>query len=178
MTDEAGTHARMVETYPLGADGPFPGNPNCPLLVYRAALALAGDAAAECERLFARHGWSGGWRDGVYPYHHFHSNAHEALGFVAGSARVRFGGPNGPVVEVAAGDVVVIPAGVAHKKESATPDLLVIGAYAEGRGPDLRRGRPEERESVLRNVEQVPLPEADPVLGAAGPLRRRWRPQG
>ena len=122
-----------------------PLNPRLPLVVYRGVLESGPGAAASCETLFAGNGWSGGWRGGVYPYHHYHSTAHEALGIVAGSAKVRLGGDSGTLIDLHAGDVVVIPAGVAHKGEAASPDLLIVGAYPGGRsghaGPRQRRPR-------------------------------------
>ena len=35
------------------------------------------------------------WRNGIYPYVHYHSMIHEALGVARGRAKVRFGGDNG-----------------------------------------------------------------------------------
>jgi uncharacterized protein YjlB len=165
-----------VETHHLAENGEIPNNPALPLLVYRGALPLDGDAAAECERIFAANGWPPAWRDGIYPYHHYHATAHEALGIVRGEARVRFGGEGGPVVEVRAGDVVVVPAGVGHKSEGASGDLLVVGAYPDGRDePDLCTGKPEERERARARIPLVARPAADPVFGAAGPLIEAWR---
>ena len=91
-----------------------------------------------------------------------------------GTARVRFGGENGASLDLAAGDVVVIPAGVGHKNEGSSPDFLVVGAYPEGRAWDVRRGDPREREEVMANLARVPLPGADPVLGPGGPLAASW----
>jgi uncharacterized protein YjlB len=167
--------ASTIEEYLFADDGRVPNNPRLPLIVYRGALATGPDAAAACEALFAANGWSGGWRAGIYSHHHYHSTAHEALGIVAGSARVRLGGEGGKIVELRAGDAVVIPAGVAHKSEAATPDFLVVGAYPGGHGPDMRTPGARERARALANIDAVPLPARDPVCGAPGPLLERWR---
>jgi uncharacterized protein YjlB len=164
-----------IETHLFIDDGRVPNNPQLPLVVYRGVLDTGRSAAAACEMLFAGNGWSGGWRGGVYPYHHYHSTAHEALGIVVGSARVRLGGDGGEVIELHAGDVVVIPAGVAHKGEAASPDLLIVGAYPDGRGPDMRVPGKGERQRVLANIKAVPLPVSDPVGGRSGPLLDHWR---
>jgi uncharacterized protein YjlB len=167
--------ATQIERRLFDDDGTVPNNSRVPLVVYRGALDTGRDAAAACEALFAQNGWSGGWRGGVYPYHHYHSTAHEALGIVAGSARVRFGGDDGEVVEVRAGDVVVIPAGVAHKGEAASPDLLIVGAYPGGKGPDMRVPGNSDRQQAIANIAAVPLPQTDPVGGAEGPIVEDWR---
>jgi uncharacterized protein YjlB len=167
--------ATQVETYRFEDDGAIPNNPELPLLVYRRALGDSGDPASEFERMFRRNDWSGGWRNGIYPYHHYHSTAHEVLGIAAGRARVRFGGERGACVEVTAGDVVVVPAGVGHKCEEKSGDLLVIGAYPGGKGPDMCTGKTGERPKALENIARVKLPASDPVFGAKGPLLREWR---
>ena len=97
------------------------------------------------------------------------------LGIVAGSVRVRLGGERGETVELRAGDVVVVPAGVAHKNEGASPNLLVVGAYPGGRSPDMCRPGPQDRERALDNIGKVALPACDPVYGKSGPLLERWR---
>ena len=157
-------------TYRFADDGRFPNSP-LPLLVYRRALPP--DAAA-MERAFAAHGWSNTWRDGIFGYHHFHSIAHEVLGIAAGEARVAFGGPSGQEVAVRAGDVVVIPAGVAHGNMGQSADLLVVGAYPGGSDYDIRRGDSAEHEEAVRAIAAVPLPGSDPVLGRDGGLGRLW----
>jgi uncharacterized protein YjlB len=97
------------------------------------------------------------------------------LGVASGSGKVLFGGPSGQVLEVSAGDVVVVPAGVGHCRESKTDDLLIVGAYPDNTvRRDLRRGNPAEHQEVVRNVTAVSMPMADPVSGAAGPLVRIW----
>jgi uncharacterized protein YjlB len=155
----------------------FPEVSEFPLIVYRGALRAQGDKAAdECLGLFHRHGWSGGWTNGIYGFHHFHATTHEALGIVRGRVQVRFGGKSGPVVAVEAGDAIVIPAGVSHCNEGASDDLVVVGAYPGGHDPDMeRRGSDEMTDSARKKVHAVPAPECDPVLGKDGPLVEIWR---
>ena len=160
-------------------DGVFP-NSRLPVLIYRAALPGAPAAAgtvkpASFEELFEGHGWSSSWRNGLYSVHHYHSTAHEVLGIFQGWVTARLGGPRGQAVKLEAGDVVIIPAGVAHKNESASADFRVVGAYPDGTDPDMQYGKPGERPAVQRNIAAVPLPPTDPVQGREGPLGRIWR---
>lgn len=159
------------ETFTFRDDGAIP-NSRLPLLVYRQAVPAD---PAQIERIFTQHRWPAAWRNGVFAYHHFHSDAHEVLGVARGSAKVQFGGPDGEIVEIAAGDVVVVPAGVGHCNRGHSADLLIVGAYPENSpGHDLRRGNPAEHAEVVRNVAAVELPPADPVSGKTGPLTRIW----
>jgi uncharacterized protein YjlB len=89
---------------------------------------------------------------------------------------VRLGGDNGEVVDVNAGDAVVIPAGVAHEGEAASPDLVIVKAYSGGRGPDLRVPGQGDRERAPANIAAVPLPATDPVCDKSGPVIERWQP--
>lgn len=152
-----------------------PNNPLLPVLLYRGAIMPGPDAADRCAALFAANGWPGAWRNGIFAHHHYHSTAHEVLGIAAGSATVRLGGAGGQSVALRAGDVVVIPAGVAHKREVASGDLLVVGAYPRGQSPDLCRAGAAARERALVTLAGVPLPESDPLGGRSGPLVERWR---
>ena len=159
------------QTFTFADDGAIP-NSKLPLLVYRQAVPA--DPAA-IERIFTDNRWPAAWRDAVHPFHHFHSDAHEVLGVASGSAKVRFGGPAGAVLEVSAGDVVVVPAGVGHCNEDKSADLLIVGAYPDNTvRRDLRRGNPAEHDEVVRNIAAVRLPPADPVSGNEGPLVRIW----
>lgn len=157
-------------------DGAIPNNPALPFLVYRGALEFEGaEPAAAFEKVFADNGWGGAWRDGVYPFPHYHSTAHEVLGVCGGEARLRLGGGAGIEITARAGDVLVIPAGGGHQNLGAGKGFLVVGAYPTGQVWDLCRGHPEERPRVLDNIARVPLPQADPVYGARGPLAEHWQ---
>ena len=159
----------------LADDGTFPNNERLPLLLYKGALRLPEqDPAATVESVFAAHGWGGSWRNGVYSYHHYHSTAHEVLGVYSGTAQVQFGGPEGVVLEVAPGDVVLIPAGVAHRNVGSSADFRVVGAYPHGQRPDVNDGREGERPGTDERIARVPRPQADPAYGKDGPLREQW----
>jgi len=163
---------------PLADDGSFPNNPRLPLLVYRHAFALpaSGDRASVVEQVFHNHRWDQGcWRNGLYNYHHYHSTAHEVLGVYSGHGRIQFGGPQGVVVDTSLGDVMVVPAGVAHRKLGASANFAVVGCYPRGQDFDMNYGEPDERPEADRNIAAVPLPECDPVFGEGGPLLRYWR---
>ncbi len=166
-----------IETHFFADDGVIPNNA-LPLVLYRGALGSEGDLAARCEEMFEANGWPGAWRNGIYGHHHYHSTAHEVLGIARGSARVRLGGDNGATVELREGDVVVIPAGVAHKRESASADLLVIGSYPKGQRPDICRAEPTTHDKAAANVAKVALPALDPVTGRADPLIDCWQRGG
>jgi uncharacterized protein YjlB len=154
-------------------DGTFP-NSRLPLLLYREAIAPAEVTPEAIEGLFAENGWPPKWRSSVFTYHHYHSTAHEVLGIAAGEATLMLGGPNGRAFEVSAGDVIVIPAGVVHRRLRSSPDFLVVGGYPPGPGWDLLRGESGDRPMADQNIAKVPLPASDPVGGRLGPLTREW----
>jgi uncharacterized protein YjlB len=152
------------ETHLFADDGVFP-NSRLPVLIYRGVLAKP--EAAAFEQMFEANGWSSAWRNGLFSVHHYHSTAHEVLGIYEGrvTARLGGGGSGGKSVTLVAGDVVVIPAGVAHKNDGASPDFRVVGAYPVGTGPDMQYGKPGERPGTDRNIARVGVPAGDPVRG-------------
>lgn len=165
----------VLHTHVLVDDGAIP-NSRLPLLVYEQAADLGGaDPPATIEAALRANEWGHGWRNGVYPFHHYHSTAHEVLVVYAGSARVQFGGERGIVTTLNPGGVVVIPAGVGHKNLGATPDFRVVGAYPLGQSVDICYGKRGERPRSDENIARVPMPMADPVFGRQGPLLTCWR---
>jgi uncharacterized protein YjlB len=162
-------------TFSFQDDGAVPNNP-LPFLVYKSAVDFSGakDPAAVFERRFAANGWGESWRNGIFDFVHYHSQIHEVLGIARGTAKVRFGGNSGEVLEIAAGDVAVLPAGTGHQKLSASSDLLVVGAYPPQGTYDLCRGGAADHAKALTTIPNVPLPKSDPLFGQDGPLVTLW----
>jgi uncharacterized protein YjlB len=164
-------------TFNFADDGLVPNNP-LPVLIYVGALGLGDerDPTAAIERLFAANGWGRDmWRNGVYPFVHYHAAIHEALGIARGHGRVQLGGQKGQVFDLKAGDVAILPAGTGHQRLSASDDFLVVGGYPPERTYNLCRGdNPAERDKALTTIPRVPLPQTDPVLGADGGLTDIW----
>ncbi|MBY6036558.1 cupin domain-containing protein [Fictibacillus nanhaiensis] len=160
-----------VKTLFFTDDGKIPNHPSLPVLLYVGELKEPENAL----HIFSENGWTNGWENGVFDYHHYHSNTHEVLGVISGEAEILLGGENGVSVNVAAGDVVVLPAGTGHKKMNASPDFRVAGAYPNGIEHNLKKGNPVERPSVLDDIMLVPLPDRDPVFGKEGPLLNLWK---
>jgi uncharacterized protein YjlB len=158
-------------------DGAIPNNPHLPFLIYSKAIDLRGriDPADVIEEVFAANGWGDNmWRNGVYPFPHYHAMIHEVMGLARGRVRVRFGGKNGEEIDLEAGDVAVLPAGTGHQRLSASHDLLVVGAYPPTGRYNLCRGSRAEHARAVQSIPLVPHPEADPVYGKHGPLVGLW----
>src|SRR5262245_49296585 len=163
--------ARRVEPLVLmyKDDGAIPNNPYLPFLVYKKAIDLSGriDPAQVIEETFQANGWNDNmWRNGVFPFPHYHSMIHEAMGVARGRARVRFGGKNGRDIDLEPGDVAVLPAGTGHQRILETHDLLVVGAYPPTGHYNLCRGSRAEYARAIKSIPLVPMPDGDPVYGA------------
>ncbi|MCZ6840956.1 MAG: cupin [Alphaproteobacteria bacterium] len=179
------------------SDG-MPNNDKLPLIRYRAAVDLDDEEPESVfEKTFAQHGWGNGFRGDTFPFHHYHSVAHEVVGFARGRAEIQFGGPAGPIHRVQAGDAVVIPAGVGHRRLDETPGFSSVGAYPPGQSPDLcvmsesdariARQRPDmgnlevsvigekELQAARASITGTALPLTDPIRGNSGPIMTLWR---
>ena len=186
-----------VEHHLLREAGGSPNNETLPLIVYRAAVDVGGDEPESVlERTFGENDWGDGFRGDTYPFPHYHSAAHEVVGCARGKARLQFGGPRGPVVDVKAGDAVLIPAGVVHCRLDDAPGYASVGAYPPGQSPDLcvsseadaeaARQRDDTSDLELKVVgrNELPgtkasiagtaLPATDPIAGPDGPVATLW----
>ncbi|GGC14154.1 MULTISPECIES: cupin domain-containing protein [Dyadobacter] len=154
-------------------DGQIPNN-TLPLLLYKNAFESHGyEGAAWLEKTFAENNWTNSWRNGIYPYHHYHSTSHEVLGVYSGHALVQLGGDQGQQLRIEAGDIIVIPAGVGHKNLGSR-ELGVVGAYPDGRNWDINTGKLGERPGTDQNIKALPIPKTDPLQGTNG-LPEIWR---
>lgn len=168
------SQSTTVRDYLLEPERSIPNNPRLPLLLYQQVLSPNQENLASAfEELFASNGWPDSWRNGVFSYHHYHSSAHEVLGCYSGSATILFGGETGVSLEMQATDAVLIPAGVSHKRLSASPDFRVVGAYPRGQQPDMNYAREEERDRAIKTIPSVPLPP-DPIDGDRGAVQALW----
>ncbi|KAI1327832.1 hypothetical protein F5Y16DRAFT_370407 [Xylariaceae sp. FL0255] len=201
----------------------IPNSPK-PLLHYPGAFKSGpATAAVDAYDKFSQNGWEVQWifRYGKTQPSYFHSSAHECMAVLSGHATVRFGVADaihasnddagsedgGLEIEAQAGDVFVIPAGVAHKTFNAKPEnefkLLTSRDGYGVAGDDVRTALAEvelsgftmigaypqgcarwdfieyERDATKHPATwSVEIPDCDPLLGtAAEGLRRLWQGQ-
>lgn len=210
-----------VRQYHLFPTDLIPNSPR-PLLHYRNVLAKKAGAShcdpGEVWDMFTKNEWDVQW---IFRYSdtqvsHYHSKAHECMAVLSGTATIRFGvadtSPDmmentygsawekgGVTLDAEAGDVFIIPAGVAHKTHKARPEaefklmtpgsghgieaddpkkalseikldgFTMMGAYNGGKWDFVATG------GDFESVWSVPKPKYDPVFGdKANGLCRRW----
>ena len=166
-----------VAHYLLKRNGNFP-NSKLEVLIYQKILSLPkqkNKSAEIAQQIFYRNGWSNAWQNGIYDFHHYHSNTHECMAICMGSAAVIIGGPGGKKIFLKQGDVIILPAGTGHRCVSSTADFLCVGAYPHSKNYDLLRGTPEEFKNAIKRIKRIPVPLKDPVLGKEGFLKMYWK---
>lgn len=139
----------------------MPNSPH-PLLHYR-GLDLEPKATNYYD-LFQQNGWKVQWiyRYGQTQRSHYHSNAHECMAVLSGTATIRFGVADtstdmndntygtarehgGIEIEAKAGDVFILPAGCAHKTFNTQPEAEFT-LLTPGDGHHIAAG--QEREAL------------------------------
>lgn len=161
------------QTIYLKAAPPFP-NSTLPVILYKNAFS----DEESFTRQIRSNGWVPDWysAEGMFPYHHFHSDCHEIIAVLKGKLRGKVGGDNGVEVIMTPGDVIVLPAGVAHIGLAVTEDLWSVGGYPAGYAVhDFRLGDIAEYDNCVSNVARVPTPARDPIGGLSGPITENWR---
>lgn len=165
---------RKPEKIKIGKSEGFP-YPTLPVLLYRGVLkTYARKKANQFEEHFHASGWRGVWRDTIYTYRHFHSNAHEALGIVRGSVKVELGADKGTTVRLKAGDLIVLPAGTVHRRLAGSKNLSVVGAYPKGQQAYNMCRDLDDCRKAQQKINRLALPKSDPFYGKDGPLMKIW----
>lgn len=159
-----------VRSFYFEDDGSIPNNPNYPLLLYKNCISDYEDPKS----LLAKNNWLGSWKGRVDTRHHYHSTSHEVLIVSSGTALLQLGGEYGKKADVKKGDLIVIPAGVGHKRLEASDDFTVVGAYPGGQSYDFGYGEADERPEKVNNIKKVSIPATDPLFGNEGPLFSFW----
>ncbi|KAF5022859.1 hypothetical protein F66182_5092 [Fusarium sp. NRRL 66182] len=211
-----------VYQYHLPPTDLIPNSPR-PLLHYKNVLTKLPNTSncdpAEVWDMFSKNEWKVEWvfRYGQTQMSHFHSEAHECMAVLSGTATIRFGVADtsqdlkdntygsawergGIELEAEAGDVFVIPAGVAHKTYATKPEAefklmspgvghgieaddprralseinlsgyTMMGAYNGGYWDFVKRG------GDYGKSWRVPKPKYDPVFGTSEKgLTKTWR---
>ena len=156
-------------------DGVFPNN-SLPIILYPRVLDLPRlFPGIAIRKLFQKNDWGNNWKQGIYTYHHYHSITHEVLGVCKGESLLLLGGEQGISIYIEEGDVLVIPAGVAHMNLGKEKDVICVGGYPNGRDYDMNYGKAGERPGADENIRSVSLPQTDPVFGKKGDLIKIWK---
>lgn len=167
----------MVQSFMIQENKPFP-NSTLPVLYYPASIQnklTEGNASQEVLSFFEQNGYTNGWVGSIYTYHHFHSNTHEVLACISGDAEVQLGGPDAEIYSFKAGDVLLLPAGVAHKLIKASEDFQIIGAYPDDKEPDMQKGDLKHYLEIKKRTRKVRVPEYDPVKSSQGGVIEHWK---
>ncbi|OCT53388.1 hypothetical protein CLCR_10898 [Cladophialophora carrionii] len=141
-----------------------------PLMIYHGVFSNSAPSSVE-SHLRSIGVVSPQWTYTMFSETHFHSNTHEVLSVVAGSAKCCFGGEEneGRVEPVLSqGDVVIVPAGVGHRLLEDYGGFQMVGSYPTGKTWDMCYGKAGEEQQV-KQIETLGWFKRDPVYGDDGP---------
>ncbi|KAI5241433.1 hypothetical protein E4T43_05506 [Aureobasidium subglaciale] len=143
-----------------------------PLLLYRGAFRANTRASQIEEHLRGLGVVEPAWRYTMYSTSHFHTTSHEVLCISHGSASLCFGHEDNPscVKEtVKQGDVVIVPAGVAHRLlNDLEGGFEMVGSYPKGKSWDMCYGKKGE-EGKVKGIGGLGWFGKDPLYGETGP---------
>ncbi|KAI1741059.1 RmlC-like cupin domain-containing protein [Xylaria scruposa] len=142
-----------------------------PLLIYKSLFPSA--TVSKVESLLSDTGVvTPQWRATMYTMSHFHSTSHEVLSVTNGKATICFGHEDNPekvTCNIEKGDLVIIPAGVAHRLQAVLEgDFEMVGSYPKGYNWDMCYGIQDE-EGKIEKIKELPWFKRDPVYGDKGP---------
>ena len=153
-----------------------------PLLIYHSVFPSSHNltAASIESHLLAQGVVKPQWRYTMYSTSHFHSTTHEVLAISSGRAKLCFGHEDSPsriLQTVERGDVIVVPAGVAHRLwedlSEGGEGFEMVGCYPTGFNWDMcyGDGRAGEDNKVLEEmIRGLSWFGRDPVYGERGPV--------
>jgi len=163
------------ETILLVDNGIFP-NSTLPVLHYKKAVKLPLlFPAAALKKLFKLNNWGNNWKAGIFTFDHYHSLTHEVIGVYKGKTQLQLGGDDGLVIDLEKGDILVIPAGVAHKNLGTETQVMCVGGYPEGKDYDMNFGKPGERPQTDQNIALLKVPDTDPLAGVKSGVPVIWK---
>ena len=146
-------------------------HPHRPLMIYHDCLSSF--SASNIESHLTKVGVvEPQWRYPMYRQHHYHSTTNEILAVHRGSATLCFGGGENPekvVTDVKHGDVMILPAGVAHAMLEDHGGFQMVGGYPVGSNRwDHCVGK--EGQEAEERIRAVGWFDRDPVYGDDGPV--------
>jgi uncharacterized protein YjlB len=72
--------------------------------------------------------------------------------------------------------MIILPAGVGHYSVDNSVEYQFVGGYPNGAEWNLKFSlKKEDSPSILAEIENIPIPQKDPLFGIDGPLSTYWK---
>ncbi|HKK17508.1 MAG TPA: hypothetical protein VJ952_02405 [Opitutales bacterium] len=172
------TSYRTVEAYHFDPGEGHSNHSDLPVLLYGGVLGTEDDLEAALKRVFSENGWDDFHRRRVSNKNQFHLRSHEVLGVIEGSALLLLGGAAGKKIELCKNDLLLLPAGTAHRLIMGSSNFRAVSAVPEGQEEDKLLNEGDfPAKYCLQVVQATPRPTTDPYFGHKGPLFDFWYDQ-